>query len=111
MTPSLLAIVIFLTLLVCLPFAIKWVKQRALGNSGQRVDQSRFISAVAVGPHQSVVTVEAGPESARVWLTVGVTQQSITCLHVAPVGASRRKIETEQSEPPIGGKSHTQMFD
>ena len=28
-----------------------------------------------------MVTVEVGPEGRRVWLTLGVTAQSITCLH------------------------------
>jgi len=32
-----------------------------------------------------VVTVEVGPQDARVRLTLGVTAQSITCLHTAPL--------------------------
>jgi flagellar protein FliO/FliZ len=31
-----------------------------------------------------VVTVEVGPQNARVWLVLGVTQQSIQCLHTMP---------------------------
>ena len=34
-----------------------------------------------------VVTVEVGPEHARVWLTVGVTPQAIELLHTAPAQA------------------------
>lgn len=30
-----------------------------------------------------MVTVEVGPEGRRVWLTLGVSPQSITCLHCA----------------------------
>ena len=57
----------------------------AIGISGM-ASAPRVISAVAVGPHQRVVTVEVGPESARTWLILGVTAQSITCLHNAPAG-------------------------
>lgn len=55
----------------------------AVGPSGQ----SRVVSTVAVGPNQRVVTVEVGPESARVWLVLGVTPQSIQCLHTCPPGS------------------------
>lgn len=93
MTQSLVSIVFFLVLLACLPMAIKWVKQR----SGLRVEaensQSKLISALAVGPHQRVVTVEVGPEGARQRLTLGVTPQSITCLHTAPVERVHVRIE------------------
>lgn len=86
MTQSLLLVGLFLAVLACLPFAVKWLKQRSTVGTALSTEQSRFISAVAVGPNQSVVTVEAGPEGARVWLTLGVTPQAITCLHVAQAG-------------------------
>jgi flagellar protein FliO/FliZ len=35
-----------------------------------------------------VVTVEVGPEGARTWLVLGVTGQSITCLHTLPAASS-----------------------
>lgn len=88
MTQSLILIGLFMAVLACLPFAIKWLKQRSLVGNAHVGEQSKFISAVAVGPNQSVVTIEAGPEHARVWLTIGVTPTSITCLHVAPIGAT-----------------------
>lgn len=81
MTQSLVFVGVFLAVLVCLPFALKWLKQRYGGGTVEDSKQSRFISALAVGPHQRVVTVEVGPEGRRVWLTLGVTTQSITCLH------------------------------
>jgi flagellar protein FliO/FliZ len=81
MTQSLVSVGVFLALLVCLPFALKWVKQRVGGAAAEDSGQSRFISALAVGPHQRVVTVEVGPEGRRVWLTLGVTAQNISCLH------------------------------
>lgn len=91
MTQSLVSVGVFLAILVCLPFGLKWLKQRYGGGSVEDSGQSRFISALAVGPHQRVVTVEVGPEGRRVWLTLGVSAQSITCLHCAdantPAGA------------------------
>lgn len=88
MTQSLLSVGLFLGLLACLPWAVKWLKQRnALGQLAGG-HQAVVLSAVAVGPHQSVVTVEVGPEGDRVRLTLGVTAQSITCLHTAVAGSS-----------------------
>lgn len=85
MMESVVSVGIFLVLLACLPLALKWFKQRAPGLNGEMGGQSRFISALAVGPHQRVVTVEVGPEGRRVWLTLGVTAQTISCLHSVEV--------------------------
>src|SRR6218665_2625994 len=46
---------------------------------------ARVLSEVAVGPQQRVVTVEVGPEHARIWLVLGVTGRQVSCLHVLPV--------------------------
>ncbi len=81
MRDSLLSVGIFLAVIVCLPYLAKWVKNRAQGEGRALAGQSKVVSAVAVGPHQRVVTVEVGPPGERVWLTLGVTAQSITCLH------------------------------
>lgn len=87
MTQSLVLIGLFLAVLACVPLLINRLKKvygiTAMGPAGQ----SRVVSTVAVGPHQRVVTVEVGPESARVWLVLGVTNQSIQCLHVLPPGS------------------------
>lgn len=93
MTSSLISVGIFLGLLACLPLAIKWLKQRAGVDAPGGAEQARVVSAVAVGPHQRVVTVEVGQEGARVRLTLGVTAQAITCLHTAPAD------KTESSSP------------
>lgn len=85
MTQSLVSIAIFLGLLACLPMAVKWLKTRSGYTPLPVGDQAVVVSAVAVGPHQRVVTVEVGPQDARVRLTLGVTAQSITCLHTAPL--------------------------
>ena len=87
MTLQLLLLAAFLVALGMLPWALRWLRGRlALTAKGGGV-QSRFVSAVAVGPAQRVVTVEVGPENARVWLTVGVTPQAIELLHTAPAPA------------------------
>ena len=88
MTQQLLLVGAFLVLLACLPWALRRLKMRAGLSNAETGEQSRFISAVAVGPHQRVVTVEVGPENSRVWLTLGVTAQSIHCLYSAPVAAA-----------------------
>ena len=93
MTQSLVSIGFFLVLLACLPLAIKWVKQRSGLGVETENSQSKLISALAVGPHQRVVTVEVGPEGARQRLTLGVTPQSITCLHTTPVDVVALRVE------------------
>lgn len=86
MTQTLMTVGLFVVLLACVPLAVKWVQRRSVGGATGLVSAPRVISAVAVGPHQRVVTVEVGPENARIWLILGVTAQSITCLHSAPAG-------------------------
>ena len=78
---SLVSVGVFLAVLACLPFAVQWVKRRSPGGGEDGNGKSRYNSALAVGPHQCVVTVEVGPEGRRVWLTLGVTAQNISCLH------------------------------
>ena len=81
MTQSIITVGLFLALLACLPWAIKWLQKKNAAGGAAPDGQSRLVSAVAVGPHQKVVTVEVGPEGARHWLTLGVTQQNVTLLH------------------------------
>ena len=85
MTQTLLSVAVFVVLLAMLPWGIRWL-QRNVGTVGlAQSSTSRVVSAVAVGPHQRVVTVEVGPEGARVWLVLGVTEQAVTCLHSSQV--------------------------
>jgi flagellar protein FliO/FliZ len=84
MTQTLFSVVAFLVLLALVPFGIRWIQRRTPGGASA-TGASKIISAIAVGPHQRVVTVEVGPEGARTWLVLGVTAQSITCLHSATV--------------------------
>ncbi len=88
MTQTLLTVGVFLLLLALVPFGIKWVQNRAGGGSMANGVNGRVISALAVGPQQRVVTVEVGPPDARTCLVLGVTQQSISCLHSFPVGGA-----------------------
>jgi flagellar protein FliO/FliZ len=84
MTQSLILIGLFLAVLVSLPFLIERIKKHyGLGPVGP-TGASRVVSALALGPQQKVVTVEVGPSHARVWLVLGVTPQSIQCLHTLP---------------------------
>jgi flagellar protein FliO/FliZ len=94
MTQSLLSIAVFLVLLASLPFLVKWVKQRSGGVVEGVGSQAKLVSVLSVGPHQRVVTVDVGPEGARQRLTLGVTPQSITCLHTGLVEAAPARIES-----------------
>jgi len=88
MTQSLILIGLFLCLLVSLPFLIERIKKHyglAINVTG---GPARLVSALALGPQQKVVTVEVGPPNARVWLVLGVTQQSIQCLHTMAADSS-----------------------
>jgi flagellar protein FliO/FliZ len=102
MTQSWILVGAFLGVLVCLPLLLKWIKQRVPGRFADASGQSRFVSALAVGPHQRVVTVEVGPEGKRVWLTLGVTGQTISCLHCVDVDATESLGTTTQAGPDRG---------
>ena len=80
-----LPLVLAIGVLAAIPFGLKWLQRRmGVGVTGTGAT-AKVISAVAVGPHQRVVTVEVGPENARTWLVLGVTAQQVSCLHVLPV--------------------------
>ena len=81
MTQTLISVVLFVALLAMVPFVLKWLQRRSVLGVAGVASAPRVVSAVAVGPQQRVVTVEVGPEGARIWLILGVTAQSVTCLH------------------------------
>jgi len=87
MTQTLLTVAAFVLLLAMVPMAIKWLQSRGVATGPAGGAASRVLSAVAVGPHQRVVTVEVGPVHDRVCLVLGVTAQNISCLHSAPAEA------------------------
>ncbi len=104
MTQSLLWVAGFVVLLALLPVGIKWVQARAGSSTTVFGAGSKVLSAVAVGPQQRVVTVEVGPNDARICLVLGVTQQSIACLHsFAAVAARPLAGVPVAATPPIFG--------
>jgi flagellar protein FliO/FliZ len=84
MTQSLILIGLFLCVLMSLPFLIERIKKHYGLNIAGPGGPTRLVSALSLGPQQKVVTVEVGPQNARIWLVLGVTQQSIQCLHTMP---------------------------
>ncbi|XAH23028.1 flagellar biosynthetic protein FliO [Xylophilus sp. GW821-FHT01B05] len=87
MTQALLSIVFFVVILAMVPWVLKWLQRRTgmgKGVGASAAEASRIVSALAVGPQQRVLTVEVGPASARTWIVLGVTPQSITTLHTVP---------------------------
>jgi len=87
MTQTLGWVAVFVFLLALLPMGVKWLKQRALGSVAGASSAAKIVSVLAVGPQQRVVTVEQGPDHARVRLTLGVTAQTITLLHSTDLSA------------------------
>jgi flagellar protein FliO/FliZ len=87
MTQTLLTVAAFVVLLAMVPMAIKWLQSRGVATGAAGAAASRVLSAVAVGPQQRVVTVEVGPAHDRVCLVLGVTAQTISCLHTSAAGA------------------------
>ena len=87
MTQTIISVLAFLVLLALLPAAIRRLQSRSAAGASAAV-AAKIVSAVAVGPHQRVVTVEVGPDGARTWLVLGVTAQSISCLHSVALGTT-----------------------
>jgi len=101
MTQTLLTVAAFVLLLAMVPMGIKWLQARSVVAGPAAGAANRVLSAVAVGPQQRVVTVEVGPPGARVCLVLGVTAQSIACLHtVASQPAAERCDLTALTQPP-----------
>ena len=99
MTQTLLVVVLFVGAMALLPWLVRRLQQRQAAGSAGVGAASRVLSAVAVGPHQRVVTVEVGPEHARTWLVLGVTAQQVSCLHVFPAGPSAAPHSAPRAEP------------
>lgn len=80
--PTLLTVVALVTAMAALPWLLRRFQQRTAALRGAAGLQSRVLGAVGVGPQQRVVTVEVGEGAQTVRLVLGVTAQSIQCLHV-----------------------------
>lgn len=93
----------FVIVLALIPIGLKWLQRRIAGAGFGGPATARIVSAVAVGPHQRVVTVELGPEGERIWLTLGVTTQSITCLHTQTLVPTSRMVSCGAELNPTSG--------
>ena len=99
MTQTLMVVVLFVGAMALLPWLVRRLQQRQAAGVAGLGAASKVLSAVAVGPHQRVVTVEVGPEHARTWLVLGVTAQQVSCLHVLPAMASGASLAAPKAEP------------
>ena len=68
--------------LAALPWLLKRWQQRQRNLHAASGVSAQVLAAVVVGPNQRVVTVEVGQGSQKTCLVLGVTPQSIHCLHV-----------------------------
>ena len=114
MTQTLVVVVLFVGAMACLPWLVKRLQQRHGVGAAVVGTASRVLSTVAVGPQQRVVTVEVGSPQQRTLLVLGVTAQSINCLHVLPAAAGASGDATgfaaamavAQAPTPAGGGGH-----
>ena len=81
MTQTIITVLAFIVILAMVPAGVKWLQTRSAMGSPLVGAAGKVVSVIAVGPHQRVVTVEVGPHDARTWLILGVTPQTISCLH------------------------------
>ncbi len=97
MVQSVMWVAGFVVLLALIPVGLKWIQRRSsIGTSGN-APAARVVSAIAVGPHQRVVTVEVGPADNRTWLILGVTAQTINCLHSVPAESTSRAVSMPET--------------
>jgi len=87
MSAGLISLFLVVLALAMMPMGLKWLQRRLGGNMAGLPSVSKVVSVIAVGPQQRVVTVEAGPEHDRVWLVLGVTAQTVNCLHTSSAPA------------------------
>lgn len=92
-------LVVFIVAFASLPWVIKWVQRRTgLGKLPQD-GATRLISSLALSPQQRVMTVEVVQGQTRIRLVLGVTPQSITCLHVMPGDEAPTPLTAEPTPP------------
>ena len=75
----------FVLILAAIPLVL-WLLKRtpygaAMGAMSRSDAPMRTVGAMALGPHQRVLTVEVGQGEERRWLVLGVTPQAINLLH------------------------------
>jgi flagellar protein FliO/FliZ len=77
--PALLLLLLFLGVLLMIPKMVRWLQGRNLV-PGQAHDL-KVVSALSVGAQHRVVVVSLGSAMNHTHLVLGVSPQSITCLH------------------------------
>jgi flagellar protein FliO/FliZ len=68
--------------LATLPWLLKRWQQRQQSSQAMAGVSTQVLSSVVVGQQQRVVTIEVGQGTQKTCLVLGVTPQSIQCLHV-----------------------------
>lgn len=91
MTQTLLVVVLFVGAVAMLPWLVRYLQRRRASEAATAGGYARVVSAVGVGPHQRVLTVEVGSAHTRACLVLGVTAQQITCLHVLSASGGARE--------------------
>ena len=82
-TSSLLGLLLMVGALACLPWLLnRWQQRQQAAAHHTSGVSAQVLASVAVGPTQRVVTVEVGQGGQKACLVLGVTAQSIQCLHV-----------------------------
>ncbi len=82
-TSSLLVLVVMIGALAALPWLLKrWQQRQRLSSQATTGVSTQVLSSVVVGQQQRVVTIEVGQGAQKTCLVLGVTPQSIQCLHV-----------------------------
>ena len=118
MTQTLLLVVLFVAAIASLPWLVRRVQLRQGRFAPSSASAPRVLSAIAVGPQQRVVTVEVGAEGERTTLVLGVTAQSIRCLHTlrsqgdtrpAPASFSHAMAKASDSESFVPQPSDEEM--
>ena len=110
MAQTLMAVVLFVGAVAMLPWLVRYLQQRRVVAQAGLGMAARVLSAVAVGPHQRVVTVEVGSDGAKVCLVLGVTAQQVSCLHVmqpalpAPPGKGFAQVMAQAAQSDASGQ-------
>ena len=107
LTSSLLALVVMVAAMAALPWLLKRGQQRQQAVRGGAGVSAQVLSSIIVGPNQRVVTVEVGQGASKTCLVLGVSPQSIHCLHVlGQPGAA-----TAPMVPPVSPSSFAGALD
>jgi flagellar protein FliO/FliZ len=88
-------LVLFVVAFASLPWLVKWVQRRTGLGKVPQDGGTRLISSLALSPQQRVVTVEVLHGQTRTRLVLGVTPQSISCLHVMPTSGDSTALAVE----------------